>query len=153
MRGTTHRIVVAVLALLTLGGALAACGDDDSSAGPATVAVGDSELGRIVVDGEGRTLYVYTHLGSGSTSTPGGEETQESLPPLTIESEDDLVAGEGIDESKLDVARQEDGRLWVTYNGHLLYRSVDDDAPGDIAGQGAGGLVFVLDPEGNRISA
>jgi predicted lipoprotein with Yx(FWY)xxD motif len=162
---------MAAVAALAMGAA--ACGDDDSdddvgdggsqttattaaepsttgATGPATVATAETDLGEVLVDGEGMTLYLFTN--DQGTTTGASEGIQQAWPPLTVESEDDLVAGEGVDEALLETAEQADGRIWVTYNDHLLYRYAADTGPGDTAGHGIGGVWFALTPAGEQVS-
>jgi predicted lipoprotein with Yx(FWY)xxD motif len=166
-----RRRVLAVVAMLGLAVALAACGDDSSddagddgsddtttteaapdtsaaATGPATVAVGDTGLGQVLVDAEGKTLYLFTN--DQGTTTGADEALQQAWPPLTVESEDEVVAGEGVDEALLGTAEQADGRIWVTYNDHLLYRFSGDAAAGDTAGQGLGDVWFAVTPAGEQ---
>jgi len=153
--------------------ALAACGDDSDDAGddssdntttteettesseaatgPATVAVGTTDLGEVIVDAEGKTLYLYAPDEQGATTT-ASEELQQAWPPLTVESEDDAVAGDGVDQELLGTAPQDDGTIWVTYNGHLLYRFSGDAAAGDTAGQGLGDVWFAITPAGEQVA-
>jgi predicted lipoprotein with Yx(FWY)xxD motif len=167
-----RRRVLAVVALLGLAVALAACGDDSSddagdngsddtttteaapdtsaaATGPATVALGDTELGEVLVDAEGKTLYLYTPDEQGATTTASAE-LQQAWPPLTVESADEVVAGEGVDEALLGTAEQADGTIWVTYNDHLLYRFTGDAAAGDTAGQALGDVWFAVTPAGEQ---
>jgi predicted lipoprotein with Yx(FWY)xxD motif len=167
----TKRLAV-VIGALALALTAAACGDDDGSeagddgadttttaaettttttaadSGPATVATASTDLGEVLVDAEGLTLYLFTN--DQGTTTSASEDVQQAWPPLTVESEDGLVAGEGVDDALLTTAEQADGRLWVAYNGHLLYRFSGDSAPGDTAGQGVGGVWFAVTPAGEQ---
>jgi predicted lipoprotein with Yx(FWY)xxD motif len=61
------------------------------------------------------------------------------------------TVGAGLDQSKIAVQPQSDGTNQVMYNGHLLYTFVGDSKPGDAAGQGLGGIWFVLSPAGEKI--
>lgn len=161
---------MAAVAALVVG--VAACGDDDSddagdggsqttattadasdstaAAGPATVSTAETDLGEVLVDGEGLTLYLFTN--DQGTTTSASEGVQQAWPPLTVESADEVVAGDGVDEALLGTAEQADGRIWVTYNGHLLYRYAADTGPGDTAGQGVGGVWFAVTPAGEPVS-
>jgi predicted lipoprotein with Yx(FWY)xxD motif len=167
-----RRLVLAVVAVVGLTVALAACGDDsddagddssdttttteettessEAAAGPATVDVGDTDLGEIIVDAEGKTLYLFTN-DQGTTSAASADLLQ-AWPPLTVESEDDVVAGEGVDQELLGTAPQADGAIWVTYNGHLLYRFTGDTAAGDTAGQALGDVWFAVTPAGDQVT-
>ena len=150
---------------------LAACGDDDddsttntsaadttepsettaSTEAPAesasTVATADTDLGTIVVDGEGMTLYLFMPNTQGaSTCVDACADTWPSLAgPAT--------AGDGVDEALLGTAdRPDDGSAQVTYNGWPLYHFASDAAPGDTNGQGIGDIWFVVDAAGNAVS-
>ena len=66
------------------------------------------------------------------------------------------TVGRGLKASKVGTIKRSDGKSQVTYNGHPLYRFVNDKKPGDTNGQGItafGGRWFVLSPAGKRVSA
>jgi predicted lipoprotein with Yx(FWY)xxD motif len=115
--------------------------------GDATVAVEDSELGQIVVDAEGRTLYRFlADTGNDSTCY---EDCEDSWPALTVEG--DPVAGDGIDGSLLGTTERDDGSLQVTLDGHPLYHFSGDEAPGDTNGQEIGDVWYVVSADGEPI--
>jgi len=138
---------------------MAACsnGDDtgdgtqspETSEAPAeaTVAVADSDLGEIVVDAEGRTLYVLL-VDEGSESTCY-DKCADSWPALTVDGEP--VAGEGVDGSLLGTSARTDGSMQVTLDGHPVYLFGGDQAAGDVNGQGVGDVWFVVSPSGQAI--
>lgn len=156
MRPARLRIVAvaAVFASLT-----AACGNGedtgDGTQSPeetdapaeATVAVEESDLGQIVVDAEGRTLYVF--LADESSESTCYDECEDTWPPLTVEG--DAVAGQGIDASLLGTSERTDGSTQVTLNGHPLYHFGDDQTADDMNGQGIGDVWFVVSPTGDAI--
>jgi predicted lipoprotein with Yx(FWY)xxD motif len=113
-------------------------------AGTTELKVADSSLGTIVVDGEGRTLYLFTaDQGTTSACTGGCASAWPALvAPATASSE---ITG------TLGKAMQAGGDEQVTLNGHLLYYYAADAAPGATSGQGVGGKWFVVDPSGNAI--
>jgi predicted lipoprotein with Yx(FWY)xxD motif len=113
----------------------------------ATVAVEDSDLGQIVVDAEGRTLYVF--LVDETSESTCYDDCEASWPPLTVDG--DPVAGEGIDASVLGTTEREDGSAQVTLDGHPLYYFASDETPDDINGQGVGDVWYVVSPEGEAI--
>ena len=41
----------------------------------------------------------------------------------------------------------------VLVNGHPVYTFANDAAPGDVKGQGVGGIWYALDPAGNMIKS
>jgi len=123
---------------------IAAADPSPSSAGP-TLALATSELGRILVDGAGRTLYLFTP-DTGTTSTCTGSCAQ-AWPALTGTA----VAGDGLAAEDLGTATRADGATQVTFRGHPLYYFAGDDAAGDTKGQGTGGKWYVVDAEGMAV--
>ena len=113
-------------------------------AGTTELRVADSDLGPIVVDGEGRTLYLFTaDQGTTSACTGGCLAAWPALvAPATAASPVTATVGS---------ATQADGSDQVTLNGHLLYYYAADAAPGATSGQGVGGKWFVVDPAGNAV--
>jgi predicted lipoprotein with Yx(FWY)xxD motif len=119
----------------------------------ATVGVGDtSGLGKVLVDSQGRTLYLFKgDVGPKSMCT--GACVAE-WPPLR--SSVKPTAGTGITASKLSTWKRSDGKPQVTYNGHPLYTFEADHGPGDTAGQGLtdfGASWWAVSSSGNEITA
>ena len=117
-------------------------GDDMASA---TVAVASSDLGDIVVNGEGRTLYMFV-------PDEGGEPTcTDDCAAAWPVFEGPATAGDGVDGSLLATATHPSGATQATYGGWPLYYFANDAAPGDINGQGVNDVWFVLGPDGEPI--
>ncbi|WP_167043619.1 hypothetical protein [Salinibacterium sp. ZJ454] len=112
----------------------------------------DSDLGEIVVAGNGMTVYMFDNDTQGSgTSTCEGQcatnwpaVTTESASADEIEVED--VTGE------VGTITGVDGATQVTLNGWPLYYYIGDMAAGDTTGQGVGGIWWVLSPAGERMA-
>ena len=111
-----------------------------------TIAVAESELGPILVDGQGTTLYLFTSdtQGEPSTCTEGCAATWPALTGT-------VAAGEGVDESLIGTVADADGTEQATYDGWPLYYYAQDSGPGDTNGQGVGGVWWVLDAEGDAV--
>jgi predicted lipoprotein with Yx(FWY)xxD motif len=144
--------------ILVLAVALAAgCGGSTSTASPATpagaatVAVAtDAKLGQILVDGSGRTLYLFQ--ADKGTSSTCYDSCASYWPPLLTSGAP--VAGTGASASLLGTTRRSDGTVEVTYGGHPLYYVVTDHNAGDTTGQGVnnfGALWNVVSPDGTKI--
>lgn len=148
----------ALIGLITI--VAASCGGSTSAAstpaptpnGPATVAVAaNAKLGQILVDGGGRTLYLF-EADKGTSSTCYGSCATYWPPLLTNGSP---AASGGADAMLLGTAKRTDGSVEVTYNGHPLYYVVTDHNPGDATGQAVnnfGALWYVVGPTGNKIA-
>ena len=155
---------LAALALVAL--AVAGCGGDDddgaaraSSAhpktkngGPATVGVAKEDLGNILVDSQGRTIYLF-RKDTGTRSTCSGACATD-WPPVRVSGKP--AAGSGLKASMLGTTPRSDGKRQVTYNGHPLYLFEGDGSAGDTNGQGLtafGAAWYVVSPAGNAITS
>jgi predicted lipoprotein with Yx(FWY)xxD motif len=118
----------------------------------ATVDVSKSSLGSILVNSNGRTLYLFTaDVGRQSACTSA---CGTKWPPFLATGKPS--AGAGLTASKLATIARSDGTRQITYNGHPLYLFVKDQKPGDVKGQGViafGAAWFALSLSGNQVSA
>ena len=115
----------------------------------ATIAARHTSLGDVLVNAQGRTLYLF-EKDKGMTSACAGA-CASIWPPLTATK---AVAGSGLSAAKVSVAKQAGGASDVTYAGHPLYTYVGDAKPGDTKGQGLnqfGAQWYVLSPSGQKI--
>jgi predicted lipoprotein with Yx(FWY)xxD motif len=115
-----------------------------STAGETSVGTAASSLGLILVNSEGRTLYALT-MDSPGVSTCSGS-CLEAWPPLLVT--DTPSAREGVQAALLGVISRTDGGKQVTYNGKPVYTYAGDNAPGDLNGQGKGGVWFAVTSDG-----
>ena len=99
------------------------------------------DLGDILVDARGMTLYMYTK-DQPSTSNCY-DQCAAAWPPLLTDT--DPTGPEGLAPG-LGTTTRTDGALQVTYNGMPLYYWVSDQKPGDTTGQNVGGVWFVVNP-------
>ena len=111
-----------------------------------------SSLGRILVNGSGRSLYVLISDVEGTGQCIG--VCADIWPPVVYD--DTGVLGEEIDSSLLGDTLREDGG-WIfpqtTYNGRPLYIYSGDSAPGDVNGQGVDLVWFLIDATGAVVAA
>jgi predicted lipoprotein with Yx(FWY)xxD motif len=122
-----------------------------SGAGTGTVDVASSGLGKILVDTQGRTLYLF-QKDSGTTSACTGA-CAANWPPLRANGTP--TAGNGASMAMVGTTARTDGKPQITYNGHPLYLFKGDRQPGDTNGEGLtafGGGWFALTPAGTRIA-
>ncbi|MFF4345508.1 hypothetical protein ACFY00_37065 [Kitasatospora sp. NPDC001540] len=95
-------------------------------------------LGPVLVDAQGRTLYLY-----GADTTVHAsclDECAKTWPPVTTPGFP--LAGPGVDDGLLGAAALPDGTAQVLYKGHPLYRYAGDHGPGEATGH------TVADPRG-----
>jgi predicted lipoprotein with Yx(FWY)xxD motif len=116
----------------------------------ATARVTSSRLGKILVNSQGRTLYLFKK-DSGKKSACFGQ-CASFWPPLRTSGKP--TAGSGAKSSLLGTIKRSDGKAQVTYNGHPLYTFVMDKKAGDTNGEGVtafGGKWFAIPPAGKQV--
>jgi len=116
----------------------------------ASVAVASSSLGKIVVDAEGRTLYLFTSDTQGAGTSVCNDECAANWPPLVIDEGAAPTPGNGVT-GELGTATRDDGTTQVTLNGWPLYYFAADQAAGDTNGQGVNDVWFVIAPDGEAV--
>ncbi|MER6098091.1 hypothetical protein ABT154_19970 [Streptomyces sp. NPDC001728] len=113
-----------------------------------TATVGN--LGTVLVDGKGRTLYLFEADKSTSSTCNGGCAT--AWPPLLTTGQPS--AGGSAQSTLLGTTKRDDGKTQVTYHGHPVYGYAGDTKPGDANGQGLnqfGAKWYVLGADGNKV--
>jgi predicted lipoprotein with Yx(FWY)xxD motif len=170
MTRNRHLISLVAAGIVVLGSvALAACGGGGATAAQSPVYGGSgsptsqqatsqttsgqvstasTSLGTILVDSQGRTLYLFK-ADPGTKSACSGA-CASAWPPLRVSG--NPTVGGGATGSKLGTIQRSDGKPQVTYNGHPLYTYTGDAKPGDVNGQGLtafGAAWFALSPSGS----
>ena len=112
-----------------------------------SVRVAETKLGRILVNGEGRTLYLYMKVRG--TKSACSRRCMQVWPPATVSGAP--VPGPGVAAAKLTTTTGADNGRQLVYNGHPLYTLSADVRPGQINGEGFLGTWFVISAEGKRI--
>lgn len=109
------------------------------------------DLGAILVDGAGRSLYLFEKDQASTSSCYS--DCAKVWPPFT--SVGPASAGPGAMSSLLGTTSRTDGSIQVTYRGHPLYYYISDgNRPGSTAGEGLnqfGGQWYVLSPAGSKV--
>ncbi|MFF2271107.1 hypothetical protein ACFVTX_02475 [Agromyces sp. NPDC058136] len=122
--------------------------DTGAASSGALLTTADSELGEIVVDGEGMTVYMF------DTDTQGGDASScegqcaANWPAVTTDSDTPEV--EGVT-GEVGTITGVDGKTQLTLDGWPLYTFAGDSAAGDTNGQGVNGVWWVLSPAGEKI--
>jgi len=161
-------VLVSTVALTAL--LLAGCGSDDdggdsgsgaasgttsessAAASPAqdvALTTADTDLGTVVVDADGMTVYVFDRdtPGSGTSSCTG--QCLQAWPPVVADSEDPV--GDGVT-GEIGTITRDDGTRQLTLEGWPLYLWQSDTAPGDTTGQGVQGVWWVVTPDGTKVT-
>jgi predicted lipoprotein with Yx(FWY)xxD motif len=143
-------LVIAVAAALSLAGLSAAFAANDSVSRGASVSVASTNLGKVITDARGRTLYLFEKDRRGHSACSGA--CAAYWPPLLTHGKP--VAHGGAKQSLLGTIKRANGARQVTYAGHPLYRYIADTKRGETSGEGsvlfgAGG--DALTPAGKKI--
>jgi predicted lipoprotein with Yx(FWY)xxD motif len=148
-------VPLAALAVAGYGGvssaSVSAAPHEATKANPSPVRVAKTNLGKILVNSKGRTLYLF-QADSGTTSACA-DACAAAWPPLTSATP---KTGKGAKASLASTATRSDGKPQVIYNGHPLYTYSGDRKAGNTNGQGVnafGGLWYVLSPTGTAITS
>jgi predicted lipoprotein with Yx(FWY)xxD motif len=152
--GTTYgrfrmRLTIGLTALV------AAClvtfaGPGLAATGSATVKSRHGKLGTYLVDGKGRTLYLFEK--DRTKKSTCADACATAWPPLTTKGRP--KADGAAKASLLGTSKRADGTTQVTYKGHPLYYFVQDKKAGDTNGQnvnGFGAEWYVISPAGKKI--
>ena len=108
-------------------------GASNGSTAASVVSTKTSSLGTFLVDGQGRTLYLWdADHGPRSTCTAA---CAQAWPPLTTTGAP--KASGAVKSSLLGTATRADGSREVTYAGHPLYTYAGDTRPGQTTGEGS----------------
>lgn len=127
--------------------------DSSGSAEPGAtaleLAVAESPLGEIVVDGDGMTVYMFDSDTQGAGVSTCEGQCAANWPAVTTDG--DVPDAEGVT-GELGTIAGVDGATQVTLNGWPLYYFAGDTAPGAVAGQGVNDVWWVLSPAGERMA-
>jgi predicted lipoprotein with Yx(FWY)xxD motif len=132
-----------VSAIAIVAGFAVMAGIASATASVTMKSTANSALGKtIVVSATGRTLYSDRAEKKGAVKCLGSCTTEWL--PLLITAGAKPVAGAGLKAAMLGTIKRPDGKTQVTFAGHPLYLYIGDTKPGEVNGQGVGGIWFAL---------
>jgi predicted lipoprotein with Yx(FWY)xxD motif len=159
MRTTSIRRGAVALALLALagcgsstyGGGGTAAGTSSSSGASAKtdLKTADAGLGKVVVDANGRTVYVFDKDTAGSGTSACTAACLAKWPPVVATSGKPTASGVT---GELGTIKRDDGTEQVTLAGMPLYLYAGDSQAGDVTGQAVGGVWWAVSPSGTKIT-
>ncbi len=152
-------MVLAACSASTTGGTAApsaqaptpAAASPSAAAGGVTINLADSTLGKVLADGTGKTLYVFTPDAAAAGKSVCNDDCATNWPPLTSDAAPTL--GTGLDAEDFTLITRDDGTMQIAFYGHPVYYFAKDTAPNQTNGQGVGGKWFVVGADGNMIGA
>ncbi|SFC45878.1 SCO0930 family lipoprotein [Streptomyces aidingensis] len=128
------------------GGGAAGDGADGGNSPAGQLALHeDPELGAVLTDGEGFTLYRFEEDGTDPAQSLCVGACASAWPPVSAA---DATVADGLDVSLLGEVIRQDGTSQLTVGGRPVYRYSQDALPGDVNGHGVGGTWYAVGPEG-----
>jgi predicted lipoprotein with Yx(FWY)xxD motif len=143
------------------GGNSGGSGGSASAAAPSSTPSGQSAtvdsaqvsgLGTVLVDSQGRTLYLFQKDSGGKSACFGA--CASAWPPLRASGKPTVSSD--LNASLVGTIQRSDGKPQVTYNGHPLYSFAEDLSAGQATGQGStafGAPWYAVDPAGSQVTS
>jgi predicted lipoprotein with Yx(FWY)xxD motif len=133
------------------GGSAASTSSSSSpSASNAALKTAQTDLGKVVVNADGRTVYVFDKDTAGSGTSACIAACAAKWPAVEAKSGELTVNGVT---GQLGTIKRDDGTEQVTLGGMPLYLYSGDSHAGDVTGQAFGGVWWVVSPDGKKITA
>jgi predicted lipoprotein with Yx(FWY)xxD motif len=117
------------------------------AAAAAVVGLGRTELGGVLVDAEGHTLYAFTNDADGVSTCY--DACADAWPSVLVKG--DVVVADGLAADVFSLVDRDGGARQLKAGKWPLYTFAGDDAPGDFNGQGSGGVWFAVAADGKLI--
>ena len=128
----------------------AAGSESGAPATGAALTTAATKAGQVVVDAKGMSVYFFTKDTKDSGTSACTGSCIAAWPPVLAASDAPAVAGIT---GKIGTIATPDGKKQLTVNGMPVYYYVKDKAPGDITGQGVGGVWYLVNPAGEMITS
>lgn len=141
-----RKLIHKLILLLLLGASFASI--PNAYAAGVVAKVGSTSLGKIIVDSKGMSAYFFNLDKAHSGVSACLAECSANWPAILSPTAKPHVSGiKGVVGSIL----LKNGGHQVTINGRPIYTFAFDKAPGEIKGQGAQGVWYVISPTGKEI--
>jgi predicted lipoprotein with Yx(FWY)xxD motif len=144
-----HMVIAAAVAVAAV---LAVSSTGHAAGRAAALKTRHGKLGTYLVNGSGRTLYLFQKDTSPRSRCSGACAAE--WPPLLTAGK--ASASGSVHKALLGASRRADGTTQVTYKGHPLYTFSGDRKAGDVNGQGIsafGARWYAVTPSGRRLGA
>ena len=129
--------------------AAAASPSESAAASGATVNLGETSLGSVLVDGDGKTLYIFTPDAASAGKSVCNGDCAAAWPPLLGDAAPTL--GTGLEADDFTTITRDDGATQIAFYGMPLYYFAADAAAGDVKGQGLNDKWYVIGADGTPI--
>jgi predicted lipoprotein with Yx(FWY)xxD motif len=122
-----------------------------ATAQPALTAKDVGDLGTVVTDAEGYTLYRFDNDKAKPPTTTCVDDCAKKWPPVVVDRNAKLRV-DGVEDAAIGLLERPDGTTQLTIGGWAVYRYSGDKQPGATGGQGLGGTWYAITPEGKKAS-
>jgi predicted lipoprotein with Yx(FWY)xxD motif len=144
-------IPAALVLVLAIAGIATASGHGSAKQASkgAVVTTRKTKLGAILVNAQGRSLYLFEKDKNGKSACSGA--CAKAWPPLMTTGKPSAAGG--VNAKLLGTTKRSNGTQ-VTYNGHPLYTFFEDTKAGQTNGEGStafGAAWYVMGTNGNKI--
>jgi predicted lipoprotein with Yx(FWY)xxD motif len=164
VRKSVPALIGAVVAVLALG-ACSTGGPTQSTSNPAAASAAPAaagaqpgltakdvgDLGDVVVDQEGYTLYRFDDDKANPPTTTCVGDCAKKWPPVVVDRTAKLRV-DGVPDAAIGLLERPDGKTQLTIKGWAVYRYSGDKQPGATEGQGVGGTWYAITPDGKKAS-
>lgn len=123
---------------------------DDGMAADVDLSTAETDLGTVVTDGDGMTLYYFTNDTAGTDESACTGDCLAAW-PIAVAAGDEPAVDEAVT-GEVGTIESPDGQLQLTLGGMPLYYFAQDAAPGDVNGQGVNDVWYVVAPDGEMIT-
>jgi len=123
-----------------------------SEVGTVLTANSTVQLGTVVVDGQGYTLYRFDKDTTKPPTSNCSGECAQKWPPVLATPGTPLTV-EGVPQDAVGTINRSDGSIQLTLGGWPVYRYSGDTKPGATTGQGVGGTWAAVTPDGGKAKA
>lgn len=123
------------------------------AAGSTLNAVTHPELGPLVVDAQGFTLYRFDEDTAKPSKSNCNGPCAVAWPPAMSPVNWKDVTLSGVPRENVSFVERADGTCQLTIAGWPVYRFAKDTKPGDVNGQGVNGTWFAVRPDGKKAGA
>lgn len=120
----------------------------DTATAAADLKTAETNLGTIVVDGQGMSLYYFTKDTKGTSTSACTDACLDAWPIAVAAGDTPVLEGVTGEAGTID---SPDGAKQLTLNGMPLYYFAQDTKPGDVTGQGVNDVWYVVTPAGEMI--
>jgi predicted lipoprotein with Yx(FWY)xxD motif len=126
-----------------------ASADGSGADDPVLAAKEVADVGTVLTDAEGYTLYRFDEDTAQPPTATCVEACAEKWPPVVVDPQGTLEL-DGVERDAIGLVARPDGATQLTVGGWPVYRYAQDPEPGVADGEGVGGTWHAVAPDGGK---